>query len=173
MYTKVLTYTVFPHLIPHSQLVLQCGTVWIQTTLIIIVVIFISSTPSNSTACHFVTPGITVNCWVMQGVVTSVYLVEAQDQNVWLTKFHLDRLIYLKILSWSLDSETTADWFLTYICNFKYKKVILITYDLIIVNFNSQVEQMSLWTDGLRCKLGVTFHDILYSDLCFHWLIGW
>ena len=35
------------------------------------------------------------------------------DQNVWLAKFHLklDRLIYLKILCWSLDSETTADWF--------------------------------------------------------------
>ena len=52
-------------------------------------------------------------------------------------------------------------------------KVILITYGLIIGNFNSQVEQMSLWTDELRCKLGVAFHNILYSDLCFQWLTEW
>ena len=45
--------------------------------------------------------------------------------------------------------------------------VIPIMYGIIIGCFNSQVEQMSLWTDELRCKLGGAFYDILYSDLHF------
>ena len=44
-----------------------------------------------------------------------------RDQNVWFAKFQLDRVIYVKVPSWSLDSEITAVDFLTYICNFKYK----------------------------------------------------
>ena len=48
----------FPRLIPHSRLVPQCGTMYLNTNNIDIVVFFISSAPSISTAYQFANPGI-------------------------------------------------------------------------------------------------------------------
>ena len=47
---------------------------YLNTNNIDIVVIFISSAPSNGTTCHFVTPGITANYCVM--MIISLIVLE-------------------------------------------------------------------------------------------------